>query len=84
MKILVTGGAGFIGSHFIRFLQKKEVEIVNLDLLTYAGNRENLMKDIPFVCGDIVVVSRVISRLRRSMRRYRRHERRWTHGSNQG
>ena len=53
MKILVTGGAGFIGSHFIRFLQKKEVEIVNLDLLTYAGNRENLMKDIPFVCGDI-------------------------------
>ncbi|GAT18075.1 dTDP-glucose 4,6-dehydratase [Secundilactobacillus silagei] len=44
MKILVTGGAGFIGSNFIRYLLRKHREdsIVNLDLLTYAGNLHNL------------------------------------------
>lgn len=43
MKILVTGGAGFIGSCFIRLaLQNSSVEIVNVDALTYAGNLENL------------------------------------------
>ncbi len=59
-KILVTGGAGFIGSNFIRyFLQEHpEDEVVNLDLLTYAGNLLNLedvMKDkrCHFVLGDI-------------------------------
>lgn len=45
-NVLVTGGAGFIGSSFIRYLLSKEVEFigtcVNLDLLTYAGNPENL------------------------------------------
>ena len=43
-KILVTGGAGFIGSSFIRFTLKEQpgTEIINLDLLTYAGNPENL------------------------------------------
>lgn len=59
-KILVTGGAGFIGSNFIRYLLKTEpqVHVVNLDLLTYAGSLENL-KDLPdpgrhtFVKGDI-------------------------------
>lgn len=58
--ILVTGGAGFIGSNFIKYkLEKdKDVKIVNLDLLTYAGNLENL-KDVEnnpnyvFVKGDI-------------------------------
>lgn len=44
MKILVTGGAGFIGSHFVLEMRKRrpEVELVNVDLLTYAGNLENL------------------------------------------
>jgi dTDP-glucose 4,6-dehydratase len=59
-NVLVTGGAGFIGSNFIRFLQKAEadVDICNLDALTYAGSRENL-KDLPdperhhFIHGDI-------------------------------
>jgi dTDP-glucose 4,6-dehydratase len=60
MKLLVTGGAGFIGSNFVRYMVNKypEYNIVNLDLLTYAGNLENL-KDIEnaanykFVRGDI-------------------------------
>ncbi|MFC1498715.1 dTDP-glucose 4,6-dehydratase [Verrucomicrobiota bacterium] len=60
MKILVTGGAGFIGSNFIQYMLSKysDVEIVNLDVLTYAGNLENLsgQEDNPrykFVKGDI-------------------------------
>ncbi len=43
MRVLVTGGYGFIGSNFIRFLLKNtEHEVVNLDALTYAGNRDDL------------------------------------------
>ena len=59
MNILVTGGAGFIGSNFIKhMLSKYDYTIINLDLLTYAGNLNNL-KDISqnlnyhFVKGDI-------------------------------
>lgn len=60
MILLITGGAGFIGSNFIRYILNKysQYKIVNLDLLTYAGNLENL-KDIEknpnykFVKGDI-------------------------------
>ncbi|MFH1890577.1 MAG: dTDP-glucose 4,6-dehydratase [Candidatus Kuenenbacteria bacterium] len=60
MNLLVTGGAGFIGSNFIHYWLKKypEDKIINLDVLTYAGNLENL-KDIAdnpnykFVKGDI-------------------------------
>ena len=46
-NILVTGGAGFIGSHLIRLLVNRypEYQIINVDALTYAGNLENL-KDI--------------------------------------
>lgn len=60
MKILVTGGSGFIGSNFIRLMMKKypDYTIVNLDKLTYCGNLENLhdMKDNPHyhsIKGDI-------------------------------
>src|SRR5581483_30039 len=42
MRILVTGGAGFIGSHFARRLAERGDEVVVLDKLTYAGNRANL------------------------------------------
>lgn len=59
-NVLITGGAGFIGTNFIRYIlqAEKEVNIVNLDSLTYAGNLENLA-DLPsadrytFVQGDI-------------------------------
>ncbi|MBQ8813219.1 MAG: dTDP-glucose 4,6-dehydratase [Lachnospiraceae bacterium] len=60
MKILVTGGAGFIGGNFVHYMVNKYPEdmIVNLDLLTYAGNLETLkpVEDKPnykFVRGDI-------------------------------
>lgn len=60
MKILVTGGAGFIGGNFVHYMVNKypEDEIVNLDLLTYAGNLETLkpVENKPnyrFVRGDI-------------------------------
>ena len=42
MRVLVTGGAGFIGSHFVRHLAAAGDEVVVLDKLTYAGNRANL------------------------------------------
>ena len=41
-NILVTGGAGFIGSELVRYLIKKKFNIINLDKLTYSGNLNNL------------------------------------------
>jgi dTDP-glucose 4,6-dehydratase len=54
MRVLVTGGAGFIGSHFVRHLVGKGDDVVVLDKLTYAGNRVNLEGvEHEFVEGDI-------------------------------
>ena len=53
MKILVTGGAGFIGSHFVKRLLGAGHEIVVLDKLTYSGNRANLPAEVEFHHGDI-------------------------------
>src|SRR5688572_8540939 len=61
MRYLVTGGAGFIGSNFIRHIFRKygdDAQVVNLDKLTYAGIRENLAeyegkKNYTFIHGDI-------------------------------
>ncbi len=70
-RILVTGGAGFIGSNFVRYMLNKhqDYKIVNLDLLTYAGNIKSLddVKDNPnylFVKGDIAdnkLVDKIVS-----------------------
>jgi dTDP-glucose 4,6-dehydratase len=68
MKILITGGAGFIGGNFVHFMVKKypEYTIINLDALTYAGNLETLQKveaepNYRFVQGDITNVETVES-----------------------
>jgi dTDP-glucose 4,6-dehydratase len=55
MRILVTGAAGFIGSNFVLYWRERRPQdhVVAYDLLTYAGVRENVPDDVPFVEGDI-------------------------------
>ena len=70
MKLFITGGAGFIGSNFIRMLLAEDpgVEVVNFDALTYAGNLENLA-DVAgdpryrFVRGDVAEPASVLGAL---------------------
>src|SRR4030042_304701 len=66
MRLVVTGGCGFIGSNFVRYYLKNypEVSIINVDKLTYAGNLENLsdLSHSPryhFIRGDIADAPRV-------------------------
>ncbi len=72
MKILVTGGAGFIGSNFILYMLDKypDYEIINLDALTYAGNLSNLQSieersNYSFIQGDITD-SKIIDQIMRT------------------
>ena len=66
MNIMITGGAGFIGSNFIHHILKKyeDIKIVNYDMLTYAGNLDNL-RDVEkdprykFIKGDICDMKKV-------------------------
>ena len=70
MRLLVTGGCGFIGSNFIRLILKKypDYKVINLDKLTYAGNTDNVKdfknnKNYEFVKADICdpkVVSKIM------------------------
>jgi dTDP-glucose 4,6-dehydratase len=71
VRLVVTGGAGFIGSNFVRYMLRRydDLEVVNLDKLTYAGNLENL-RDVEddarysFVKGDICDATVVRTALR--------------------
>ena len=69
INVFVTGGAGFIGSAFVRFVLEKtsDVKVINFDALTYAGNLENLRgldeKRHKFVKGDITKREEVLAAL---------------------
>tara|TARA_Y100000741_G_scaffold273344_1_gene213444 strand:- start:2833 stop:3876 length:1044 start_codon:yes stop_codon:yes gene_type:complete len=70
MKILITGGCGFIGSNFIHHLFKKDnIEVINVDKLTYASNLENLkqfqkFKNYHFIESDICDTNKMLNTLR--------------------
>ncbi len=66
MRVLVTGGAGFIGANFVRWTRahRPEAQVVVLDALTYAGNRASLPGDVELVVGDVAdaeVVDRLVA-----------------------
>jgi dTDP-glucose 4,6-dehydratase len=74
LKILVTGGAGFIGSNFVRFILERypDYRVLNFDKLTYAGNLENLsgLESDPrheFVQGDICDAGAVLDALKKGV-----------------
>lgn len=52
-KILITGGAGFIGSHMCEYLIKKKFEVYVIDNLVF-GDKKNLNKKVYFIKGDIL------------------------------
>src|SRR3954463_7417187 len=64
MRILVAGGAGFIGSHFVKRMLRAGEDVVVLDKLTYSGNRANLPGDIDFREGDIAEPADVAAAVR--------------------
>jgi len=66
VRILVTGAAGFIGANFVRYWREQHPgdHVVAFDLLTYAGVRENVPEDVPFVHGDIADAALVEQTLR--------------------
>src|SRR5256885_13943687 len=55
VRLLVTGGAGFIGSHFVKRMLAAGEDVVVLDKFTYAGNEANLPEGADFRRGDIAV-----------------------------
>jgi dTDP-glucose 4,6-dehydratase len=58
MKVIVTGGAGFIGSSFINHLKENyNVEIVCVDKMTYCANKENIKYPVEFIEKDIIDVT---------------------------
>ena len=80
MTILVTGAAGFIGSNFVLdWLDQSEEDVISLDLLTYAGNLENLssLNNKPhhhFVQGDIGDRLLFSSLLKKNHIKYRKYQ----------
>ncbi len=73
--MMITGGCGFIGSNFIRYMLKESDftgRIINVDKLTYAGNPENLT-DIEDNFKDRYVLSKPIYVMRRRLLRYSKH-----------
>ena len=59
MKVIITGGAGFIGSCVVKMALKKNFKVLNIDSLSYAGNKNNLknltnIKNYQFIKADIL------------------------------
>ncbi|HVH50941.1 MAG TPA: dTDP-glucose 4,6-dehydratase [Gaiellaceae bacterium] len=65
MRVLVAGGAGFIGSHFVKRLLAAGDDVIVLDKLTYSGNRANLPNDVELAHGDIAEPADVANAARR-------------------